>query len=65
MIPDINSNMFEKGNSGVRAQAIERNGNLLMDFEIVKHKNQIHVLNAPSPGATASLSIADHVLTYI
>ena len=65
MIPDVKSSMFEKGISGVRAQAVQKTGNLLMDFEIVKHKNQIHVLNAPSPGATASLSIADHILKYI
>ena len=65
MIPDVNSDMFEKGTTGVRAQAVERNGNLLMDFNIVKHNNQIHVLNAPSPGATASLAIADYVLNNI
>ena len=53
--------MFEKGNSGVRAQAVQNNGNLLMDFKIVNHENQVHVLNAPSPGATASSS-ADYIL---
>jgi L-2-hydroxyglutarate oxidase len=33
-----------------------------MDFNIIKEKNQIHVLNAPSPGATASLSIAKYII---
>ena len=41
LIPDININMIEKGNSGVRAQAMEKNGNLLMDFSIIKENNQI------------------------
>lgn len=62
LVPDIDSNMFKKGNSGVRAQAMNNSGNLIMDFKIVRINNQIHVLNAPSPGATASLSIADYIL---
>lgn len=62
MIPDINSNMFVKGNSGVRAQGMDSNGKLLMNFNIIKENNQIHILNAPSPGATASLSIADYII---
>lgn len=62
MIPDIDSKMFLKGTSGVRAQAMDKSGNLIMDFNVVRKKNQIHVLNAPSPGATASLSIADYIL---
>jgi len=48
--------------SGVRAQAVERDGNLVDDFKIVHHKNSVHVLNAPSPAATASLAIADEIL---
>jgi L-2-hydroxyglutarate oxidase len=63
MIPDIEGYMFEKGGtSGVRAQAISPKGELIMDFNIVKENNQIHVLNAPSPGATAALSIAKHII---
>ena len=62
LIPDININMIEKGNSGVRAQAMEKNGNLLMDFSIIKENNQIHVLNAPSPGATACISISKYII---
>lgn len=62
LIPDINAKMFVKGTAGVRAQAMDVSGKLLMDFNIIREKNQVHVLNAPSPGATASLAIADHIL---
>lgn len=62
LIPDINAEMFMKGTAGVRAQAMDPSGKLMMDFHIAREGNQIHVLNAPSPGATASLSIADHIL---
>ena len=62
LIPDVNSTMFVKGTAGVRAQAMNNNGELLMDFEVIRENNQIHILNAPSPGATASLSIADYII---
>jgi L-2-hydroxyglutarate oxidase len=63
LIPDIEEYMLIKGGTaGVRAQAISPQGELIMDFNIVKENNQIHVLNAPSPGATASLSIAKHII---
>jgi L-2-hydroxyglutarate oxidase len=64
LIPEVEEYMFEKrGTSGVRAQAIRSGGELEMDFNIIKENNQIHVLNAPSPGATASLSIAKFIIT--
>jgi L-2-hydroxyglutarate oxidase len=63
LIPEVEEYMFTKGGTaGVRAQAISRQGELLMDFNIIKENNQIHVLNAPSPGATASLSIAKYII---
>jgi L-2-hydroxyglutarate oxidase len=63
LIPSIEEYMFVKGGTaGVRAQAISPNGELMLDFNIVKENNQIHVLNAPSPGATASLSIAKFII---
>jgi L-2-hydroxyglutarate oxidase len=63
LIPEIEEYMFEKGGTaGVRAQAVSPGGDLLMDFNIVRENHQIHVLNAPSPGATASLSIAKHII---
>ena len=62
LIPEINNSMFVKGTAGVRAQAMNSQGKLLMDFKVIKYENQIHILNAPSPGATASLAIADYIV---
>ena len=62
LIPEVDSSMFVKGTAGVRAQAMNNDGELLMDFKVIRENNQIHVLNAPSPGATASLSIADYII---
>lgn len=62
MMPEIEGVMLKNGGSGVRAQAMNPKGELLMDFKIEKNKNQIHVLNAPSPGATASLAIANYII---
>ena len=62
IVPEIDTSMCVKGNSGVRAQSINPNGELMMDFKIIKDLNQIHLLNAPSPGATASLAIADYLI---
>lgn len=62
MIPDIQEYMIEKGGAGVRAQAMSSRGELIMDFRIEKYDNQVHVLNAPSPGATASLAIANYII---
>ena len=62
LIPDIRAEMFDQKKAGVRAQALSPQGNLLMDFEVKRESNQIHVLNAPSPGATASMSIADYII---
>ena len=55
MIPDVDASMLEKGPAGVRAQAISKEGKLQMDFNIIRTGRQIHILNAPSPGATALL----------
>lgn len=63
LIPDVEEYMFSKKKfSGVRAQAIDFNGELVMDFKVIRNNNQVHVLNAPSPGATASLAIAEHII---
>jgi len=62
MIPEVEASMLVKGTAGVRAQAMDPGGKLLMDFNIERDGNQVHVLNAPSPGATASLAIASHVI---
>ena len=57
LVPEIQEDDIEPGGSGVRAQALEPNGKLVDDFRIVEAKRMVHVLNAPSPAATASLSI--------
>ncbi|HQS52007.1 MAG TPA: L-2-hydroxyglutarate oxidase [Daejeonella sp.] len=62
MIPEVEASMLVKGTAGVRAQAMDPSGKLLMDFNIEREGNQVHVLNAPSPGATSSLAIASYIL---
>ena len=57
-VPDVRSDQLVFGPSGVRAQAVGRDGALVDDFKIVKSEGSMHVVNAPSPAATASLSIA-------
>jgi (S)-2-hydroxyglutarate dehydrogenase len=57
LIPSIHSDDLKPGGAGVRAQACDKNGGLIDDFYIKELPGQIHVLNAPSPAATSSLSI--------
>jgi len=57
LVPEIQKDDLEIAPSGVRAQACDRNGNLIDDFYIQESDKFIHVLNAPSPAATSSLSI--------
>ncbi len=61
LMPSIQASDVEPGGSGVRAQAVDGKGRLLDDFHIVESGGAVHVLNAPSPGATASLAIGNHV----
>lgn len=65
LIPSIQEEDLVEGGAGVRAQALDRSGNLIDDFKIIQTKNMIHVLNAPSPAATASLSIGDTISNMI
>ena len=62
LIPEITSNDIISGPAGVRAQGIDLKGNLIMDFDVIKTHNQIHILNAQSPAATCSLAIADYII---
>jgi (S)-2-hydroxyglutarate dehydrogenase len=57
LIPELKEEDLLPGGSGVRAQAIDRNGNLIDDFYFLESKRVINVCNAPSPAATSSLSI--------
>lgn len=60
-VPSVSSSDLTFGPSGVRAQAVARDGSLVDDFSIVESACAIHVRNAPSPGATASLAIGGHL----
>jgi (S)-2-hydroxyglutarate dehydrogenase len=61
LVPDLQDGDLEPGGSGVRAQTITREGELVGDFQILEVPNAIHVLNAPSPAATASIAIGRHI----
>ena len=65
LIPAIQENDLLPGGAGVRAQACDINGSLLDDFYILEKENIFHVLNSPSPAATASLSIGDFIANKI
>jgi len=62
LVPDLTEDDLEPGGSGVRAMALERDGNLVDDFRIVESGGFVHVLSAPSPAATCALAIAEHVV---
>jgi L-2-hydroxyglutarate oxidase len=61
LVPDIRIDDLETGGAGVRAQAIEPDGTLVQDFRFAEDHAMLHVLNAPSPGATASLAIGEEI----
>jgi (S)-2-hydroxyglutarate dehydrogenase len=61
MIPSLTMDDLKPGRSGVRALLLREDGDTRDDFRIEYHGNSIHVLNAPSPAATASLAIGDYV----
>ena len=65
LIPEIESGDIHPGGAGVRAQALEPDGKLVDDFRMLESKNMIHVLNAPSPAATASLSIGETIASKV
>lgn len=61
LIPSLEMEDIEPGRAGVRAMALDPQGNMIDDFKITYLQNSIHVLNAPSPAATACLAIGDAV----
>ena len=61
LIPSLTLDDLRPGSAGVRAQALAPDGTLVDDFLIEARGNTIHVLNAPSPAATASLAIGEHI----
>lgn len=65
LMPEIKAEDMHPAPAGVRAQALTRAGALVDDFLIQDHEQTVHVLNAPSPGATASLNIGNHVVDQL
>ncbi len=61
LIPEIKMEDVKRGGAGVRAQALDSSGKLVDDFHILEKDRMIHVLNAPSPAATASISIGETI----
>lgn len=64
LVPSLSMNDIVVGKSGVRAMALAKDGEVIDDFKIMKNKNNIHVLNAPSPAATACLAIGDNITEH-
>jgi L-2-hydroxyglutarate oxidase len=62
LLPEIREEDLVPGGSGVRAQAIKRDGSLVDDFQIVPSPRMLHVLNVPSPAATASLMVGKTIV---
>jgi L-2-hydroxyglutarate oxidase len=65
LVPEVSTKDIVRAGSGVRAQAILRDGTLADDFIIQRAPRQVHVLNAPSPAATSSLEIAKHIAATV
>lgn len=65
LVPALQEQDLLPGGAGVRAQAMAVDGTLLQDFAIEQREGALHLLNAPSPGATACLAIADHILDRV
>jgi (S)-2-hydroxyglutarate dehydrogenase len=62
LVPEIQPDDLVPGGAGVRAQAISPEGEIIQDFRFIARENALHVLNAPSPAATASLAIGEELV---
>ena len=65
LVPEIKEEHLVESPAGVRAQACDRTGGLLDDFKLITEKRAIHVINAPSPAATSSLSIGKTIAEMV
>jgi L-2-hydroxyglutarate oxidase LhgO len=65
LVPEIQTGDLSAGGSGVRAQVIAPEGEVVQDFRLIARPNALHVLNAPSPAATASLAIGAEIVDMI
>ena len=62
LLPEIREEDLINGSAGVRAQAVDKNGALVDDFQFITQTRALHVCNVPSPAATASLPIGRHIV---
>jgi L-2-hydroxyglutarate oxidase len=65
LVPEIQMSDLDHGGAGVRAQAMTPEGDLVQDFCLTQRPGALHVLNAPSPGATASLAIGEEIAGFV
>ncbi len=65
LMPDISADDLVTGGTGVRTQALETDGRLMDDFAFVFQEGQVHIVNVPSPAATASLEVAREIVTRV
>jgi L-2-hydroxyglutarate oxidase len=65
LVPEIRLEDVAPTHAGVRAQAVSMEGRLVDDFLLVERPNSLHVCNAPSPAATASLAIGETIAAHI
>lgn len=65
LIPEVTATDLVRGGSGIRAQAVGRDGSLADDFVFVENESSVHVLNAPSPAATACLTIGERIASRL
>lgn len=65
LVPEITAGDLIPGGAGVRAQALSPEGELIQDFHFIVGRNALHVLNAPSPAATAALAIGEEIVNRL
>ncbi len=65
LVPGVSKNDIKVREAGVRAQAVDKDGKLVDDFMFQEGLNSLHVLNAPSPAATACLAIGEHITSKV
>jgi L-2-hydroxyglutarate oxidase len=65
LVPEVQMEDLDTGGAGVRAQAMSPGGELIQDFCFANGRRVLHVINAPSPAATASLAIGEHIKNLV
>jgi L-2-hydroxyglutarate oxidase len=65
LVPDLSIEDLIPGGAGVRAQAMDPSGELVQDFSLIQRPRALHVVNAPSPAATASLAIGSEIVSRL